>query len=128
VRVIVAQGEVDLVRHNTQAVQLRLVSQPERALTGRIVREVPAGQDQLPSRAFSTQGGGAVVADPRDRDGMRSLQRSFQFDIELPATEKRGAPALFGSRVFVRFEHAAAPLAAQWYRSLRQIFLSRFHA
>jgi hypothetical protein len=28
--------------------------------------------------------------------------------------------------VYVRFEHLSEPLAHQWYRRLRQLFLSRF--
>ncbi len=124
VRVVVAQGDVDLVRNATRTVQLRLASRLDLVLQGQVVREVPAGIDQLPSRAFTTQGGGAVATDPRDRDGLRGLQRSFQLDIALPAD----ITPLYGTRVHVRFDHPATPLAWQWYRSLRQVFLSRFHA
>jgi putative peptide zinc metalloprotease protein len=38
-----------------------------------------------------------------------------------------GLPADFpGQRVEVRFDHGSEPLAVQWYRSLRQLFLARF--
>jgi hypothetical protein len=32
-----------------------------------------------------------------------------------------------GTRVHVRFRHEPEPLASQWGRRLRQLFLSRFH-
>jgi putative peptide zinc metalloprotease protein len=32
-----------------------------------------------------------------------------------------------GGRAYVRFDHGRVPLAAQWYRQMREIFLSRFN-
>ena len=43
--------------------------------------------------------------------------------LELPAEAE---VASVGGRVYLRFDHAPKPLVAQWYRSLRQLFLSRF--
>jgi putative peptide zinc metalloprotease protein len=88
-----------------------------------IVREVPAGDEYLPSKALAMEGGGAIATDPRDTKGPRTLQRMFQFDIIL-----EDAPhfAAFGQRALVRFEHAPQPLGVQWYRSIRLLFLSRF--
>ena len=122
VRVVVSQGEIDLVRNSTTEVQLRSVFRIEQALVGRIVREVPAGVDQLPSRALGVDGGGQLAVDPRDSRGTKSMHRTFHFDIDLPTEQF----ALFGGRVHVRFEHLAEPLARQWYRSVRQVFLTRF--
>lgn len=124
VRVIVPQGDVDLVHLATQRVELRHAYEVDRVRTGTMVREVPAGADQLPSRALGAGGGGAVAVDPRDAQGTRTLQRSFQLDIALPADEVW----LYGARVHVRFEHTPEPLARQAWRSVRQVFLSRFHA
>jgi putative peptide zinc metalloprotease protein len=45
--------------------------------------------------------------------------------VELPV---EAANTNFGSRVLVRFDHGQEPLAWQWYRRLRQLFLSRFEA
>ena len=90
---------------------------------GWIVRQAPAGVEYLPSRALSTEGGGQISTDPRDQQGVKTLQRMFQFDIEL--TDNADA-AFFGERVYVRFSHEMEPLALQWYRSIRLLFLSRF--
>jgi putative peptide zinc metalloprotease protein len=32
-----------------------------------------------------------------------------------------------GGRVHVRFDHGWAPLGLQWYRQVRQLFLSHFN-
>ena len=61
--------------------------------------------------------------DPRDPNGLKTLQRLFQFDLELPAEV---GPLQIGTRVFVRFQHRPEPLARQWARRLRQLFLARF--
>ena len=39
-----------------------------------------------------------------------------------PGTEIDNA----GGRAHVRFDHGTEPLAQQWYRSLRQLFLRQF--
>lgn len=121
-RVVVQQGEVDLVRLATRQVELRSVHRIGEVVTGRVLRELPGGADQLPSRALSIDGGGQLPVDPRDGKGTKGLQRTFQLDIELP----QEGFALYGGRVHVRFEHVREPLASQWYRSLRQMFLTRF--
>lgn len=122
-RVVVSQEDVDRVRRDTTRVRVRLVDHPQIALDGRILREVPAGNDVLPSAALAIEGGGEIGTDPRDTKGPKALQRVFQFDIELNGI---GPVDHFGERVLVRFEHRSEPLAVQWYRSIRLLFLSAF--
>lgn len=126
-RVVVAQDDADAVRNATKEVQVRLVHLPEQVLAGRLQREVPAGAEYLPSLALSTQGGGQLATDPRDTKGARTLERTFQFDVavDLPPGDKAGI--FFGAHVHARFEHPSEPLAYQWYRSVRRLFLSQFH-
>lgn len=52
------------------------------------------------------------------------MRKIFQVDLELPA--QRGLVNV-GGRVYVRFDHGWEPLAAQWYRQGRQLFLARFN-
>ena len=85
---------------------------------------VPAGDSLLPSRALSVQGGGRIATDPQDPQGTRTLERLFQFDVVLAGTSHGD---LFGQRVHVRFEHDSEPLARQWYRGIRRVFLTQFH-
>ena len=123
-RVVVPQGDVDTVRLATDRVEVRLVYEPDTIFPGRIVREVPAGDAQLPSKALATGGGGSLAADPRDPQGVKTLDRIFQLDVAFaPGT----GLALFGQRVHVRFTHPKEPLAMQWYRGIRQLFLTRFN-
>ncbi len=124
-RIVVAQDDIDLVRNRTDKMDVRLTNQPSVSFKSKIVREVPAASDQLPSRALTEAGGGRFTADPRDGNQLKTLARTFQFDLELPAG---AANANFGSHVLVRFDHGKEPLAEQWYRRLRQLFLSRFEA
>jgi putative peptide zinc metalloprotease protein len=124
-RVVVPQDDIDLVRNKTEKMDVRLANQPSVDFQSKIVREVPAASDRLPSRALTEAGGGHFAADPRDSNQLKTMARTFQFDLELPA---EAANANFGSHVLVRFDHGKEPLAEQWYRRLRQLFLSRFEA
>jgi len=123
-RVVVPQEAVYKVRLATDDVRVRPVDQPQLTLQGKVLREVPAGDEYLPSAALATEGGGDIAIDPRDSKGPKSLQRMFQFDIELAGI---GQVDHFGQRVFVRFEHQKEPLSVQWYRSIRLLFLTSFH-
>ena len=64
-----------------------------------------------------------MPVDPRDPKGTKTIERVFQLEIELEAP----AAAMYGGRVFVRFDHVAEPLGQQWYRGLRRLFLTRFN-
>jgi putative peptide zinc metalloprotease protein len=123
VRVVVPQDAVDPVRLGTDRVLVRIVDRPDLVAEGRIVRQVPAGEVYLPSRALATEGGGSIATDPRDSAGPKALERMFQFDVALADTPHIG---VYGERAYVRFEHRREPLALRWYRDVRRLFLSRF--
>jgi len=123
VRVVVPQADVGLVRRNTEGVEVRLADDVATTWPATILREVPAASDRLPSAALSSVGGGKFQVDPRDEQGTRTLDPIFQFDLSLPPDTGIDNA---GGRVYVRFDHGTEPLAQQWYRSLRQLFLRQF--
>jgi putative peptide zinc metalloprotease protein len=89
-----------------------------------ILREVPGASERLPSPALGQAGGGQVAVDPRDTQGVTAIQKVFQVDLEIPTH----FPLLnVGGRAYVRFDHGAEPLASQWARQLRQLFLARLN-
>jgi putative peptide zinc metalloprotease protein len=120
-RVVVSQDAVDNVRTNTDRIRLRLVHQPGVVMNGRMLREVPGGEEQLPSSALAAEGGGEIATDPRETKSPKALQRMFQFDVEIEDLDRVDR---FGERVYVRFDHQKTPLSVQWYRSIRRLFLS----
>lgn len=124
VRAVVGQDEIELVRERLLHVDVRMSHRPDEVVRVKVLREVPAAKDQLPSAALGTEGGGNLASDPRDQKGGKSLASVFQFDLELPAYAQQFH---FGTRVYVRFDHTPEPLAAQWTRRLRQLFLARFN-
>ena len=124
VRVVVSQDDVDLVRGRLLRVDVRMAERVEAVYPARLVREVPMAKDQLPSTALSSEGGGVIAADPRDPKGGKAMTTSFQYDLELPSE----VPSLsYGGRAYVRFAFTPEPLAQQWYRRIRQVFLAQFH-
>lgn len=122
-RVVIPQQAVDRVRSYTESVEVRFPHQPGESIAGIIQREVPMMTGLLPSRTLGTQGGGAIAVDARDSRGIQTLEQTYQLDIALPH-KKTGVH--FGGKVYVRFNHHAEPLARQFYRSVRQLFLARF--
>jgi putative peptide zinc metalloprotease protein len=122
VRAAIAQEDIDLVRHHVREARAKLTDWLDQETSARALREVPAGRDQLPSAVLGTQGGGETLVDPRDEHGMTALNRVFQVDLELASPLPE---AVYGSRVYVRFDHEWEPLGAQLWRRMRQLLLSR---
>lgn len=124
VRSLVPQADIDLVRHRPEAVHVRLAERLGEVRQATLTRIVPTAGNQLPSRALGTEGGGIVPLDPTDDQGMKTMQHLFQVDLTVP-----GEPGVVnvGGRVYVRFSHGWVPLSDQWYRQIRQLFLTRFN-
>jgi putative peptide zinc metalloprotease protein len=122
-RVAVSQADIDLVRTQLTRAEMRVADRIDDIHTVTAVRAMPGGVDELPSAALGTTGGGEFAVDPQDQDGTKLLERVFLFDLDL---DDRVRADRFGTHVHVRFEHRYEPLARQWYRRIRQLFLSRF--
>ncbi len=122
VRVVVPQESAALVQERTRGVELRHSRRPREALTARVLREIPAATDRLPSAALGATGGGPFAVDPGDAEGLRTTRSVFQVELELPST---AAVAEIGGRVHVRFDHGAEPIARRGYRALRRLLLGR---
>ena len=114
VRATIRQDDIDLVRHRLRSAEVKLAERLDEILPAEIIREVPAGRDDLPSKALGGAGGGALAVDPGDPHGTKTLQRVFQVDIELPGNA--AAAAAFGSRAYVRFDHDWEPAGQQIWR------------
>ena len=63
------------------------------------------------------------MTDPADKEGMRTLEPVFLFDLELQGERLQS----LGQRAWVRFDLGYEPLVVQGYRRLRQLFLSHFN-
>jgi putative peptide zinc metalloprotease protein len=124
VRVVVPQSGVDLVRKQNRGIEIRFADNIDKIFNAVMIREIPGGVQQLPSTVLGSAGGGKIAIDPTEPSGLKAVEKLFQFDIEMPSTVRN---IYIGSRVFVRFDHGFEPLATQWYRSIRRLFLKRFN-
>jgi putative peptide zinc metalloprotease protein len=124
VRMVVPQEDVDLIRNANEGVELRLAERPGETIPASVERLVPQATEQLPSKALGSEGGGRFAVDPRDPEGLKTIARLFQIDLQVPAQYR---VVNVGGRVLVRFDHGWRPLGSQWYRQLRQLFLSRLN-
>ena len=122
VRVSVPQADIGLVKQRTQSVSVRLAEQLVSPLTAIVTRQVPAAVGRLPSAALGPMGGGPFAVDPEDSTGTRAMEGVFEVELVLPVPVER-----LGMRVYVRFDHGSEPLARQWYRRVRQLFLRKFN-
>jgi putative peptide zinc metalloprotease protein len=123
VRTVVSQSDVDLIRQRTTHVEAHVVEDLDRPIDAKILREVPAAQQDVPSLALTTRGGGSIALDPSKTQHPQALFSLFQLDVELLDPMRMRTQ---GSRVYVRFLHGYEPVAWRFLRSTRQFFLGQF--
>jgi putative peptide zinc metalloprotease protein len=124
VRVVVPQADVDQIRNRTRRVEVRLSERVSEVIPAKVTRTTPGASERLPSTALGSSGGGAIAIDPRDPQRTKTLEKVFTVDIELTRPPET---VYVNDRVYVRFDHGFEPLAVQWYRSLRRLFLRWFN-
>jgi putative peptide zinc metalloprotease protein len=120
VRAIVRQDDVGLTLRRSARVKVRLSSATDTDLSGRIDRAVPSATDRLPNMALSSAGGGTVSVAPQERKEARALEKFFEFHIAIIDNRDR---LRMGQRAHVQLIHGDEPIAMQWWRRLRQLFL-----
>jgi putative peptide zinc metalloprotease protein len=123
VRTVAPQSDVDLIHQRTTRVEAHVVEDLARPIAARILREVPAAQQDVPSLALTTRGGGSIALDPSKTQRPQALFSLFQLDIELLDPLRMRTQ---GSRVYVRFVHGDEAIAWRALRSLRLFFLGQF--
>lgn len=119
VRAVLTQDAAILLKQRTHAVEVRLAENPAQNFTAKLTGEIPAATSTLPSAALGGKGGGQLVTDPADKDGLQTLQPVFLVDLRIPST----AVKRIGGRAWVRFDHGAEPLLFQWTFRFQQLFL-----
>jgi putative peptide zinc metalloprotease protein len=123
VRVAIPQQEAALVQAGSRGVSVRLAEQPGAVRRGELLRDVAGTVPRLPSAALGDRGGGDIVTDPGDAQGLTPAQGIVLADVRLDGA----AGARVGGRAWVRFDHGYATLAEQAARRVQQLFLEHFN-
>jgi putative peptide zinc metalloprotease protein len=123
-RAVVHQSDIDLVRNRLLGASVRVAGELEHTLSVASARVVPAGDTSVPSPALTQAGGGELANDPEQRDPSTTFVRTFEVEIQI----EEPVAGLFGTRLFVRFDHGTASLGRQCYRLARRAFLELFDA
>jgi len=111
-----------LINEPIERVEIRLKGRPDIELTGRVIKILPAGQQQLPSAALGYRAGGSIQTAANDPHGTQATERQFELRI-IPEGQVKLLP---GQRVIVRLQTPSKPLASQWWRSILQLVQRRF--
>lgn len=125
VQVVLPHGEAQRVQQALAGITLRRSDRPGEAIAARLrTPTLPAATRRLPARSLGDTGGGQVITDPADPEGLSS--RDPVTVLELVSAQPLGER--IGTRVWVRFAFAPQPAAWQVARWLRQTFLGQFEA
>lgn len=123
VKVAVPQADAGIITGGTEEVEVSLTDRRDEIVAAKLNGGVPAATAVLPTAALGDRSGGPVATDPGDKDGLRSLEPVFLFDVQIASTQLQRV----GSRALVRFDHGARPIGVQWHRRLHQLLLKQFN-
>lgn len=124
IRSAIVQQDYELIQHRLKGIEIRFKNHFDNIYIGKIVRSTPQTQKKLFAPALGSQAGGNIIIDPTDQEGSSALQNYFDIDIQL---SKPIDSSVFGDVAYVRFDLGYSPLALQWIRKLRQLFLEQFY-
>ena len=127
VRATIQQDDIDLVRNRLRSTSVKLAERLDETLPARIIREVPAGRDDLPSKALGGPGGGALCRSIRaTRKAPRHYSACFRWTsscrpMSPPRPRSAVAPTcastMSGSRRAGRFGGACGSSSCPGFRS-----------
>ena len=118
--VVVPQDDIDMVRQQLEAIEVRLGSQPGKTFRAEFLRELPQGTDRLPHRILGSASGGLMAVDARDESGRKLVSKVFIVEVGLPEDLSE---RFLGSRLYVRFIHPEETLGKQLIRRFNQLLL-----
>ncbi len=121
IRAVVPERSVEAVRHRVRSMSVVLDEQPGKVWRAKMIGEVPAASDKLPSAALGDRSGGRVPTDGADPDGLRPAEPQFVVDLVLEGRIPRT-----GGLALVRIDLTPQPLLATVTQSARQLFLKHF--
>jgi putative peptide zinc metalloprotease protein len=123
IRATVGQDVGMILDRAFEQLEIRIKGRAEVLLTGQIEQIFPAGQVVLPSEALGYSVGGSVPT--QDKEGKKAIENFFE--IRIRPDNSGSARLLCGQRVIARIQMPSCPLAQQWWRFIRQLFLRRFY-
>lgn len=123
-RVVVDQDAAGFVRNKLKKVEIIPAGWTVEPISATVLRETPGAAGRLPTPALGTLGGGSIPVDPRDPDGVRTLERVFEFELLLPEGQTEN---FLGRRATVKLDYGYEPVGFQLYTALRQLFLRLYN-
>ncbi len=123
VRMAVSQDHIGQLREKIVDIRVRLANDMTRDFGAVILRQAPEATNRLPSEALAISGGGDFIVKPGESSQLTVRQKLFMVDLQ---PDFQGEHIPLGMRAYVRIDHGGEALAIQWYRRIRQAFLSQF--
>ncbi len=122
IRIAVSQDNIGQLRQNIEDIKVRFASDLHREYTATITRQAPEATNQLPSAVLGIEGGGNFIVS--GENNLQIREKIFVVDLEFNPEQQKIA---LGTRAYVRIHHGGEPIAKQFFRRIRQVFLRQFN-
>jgi putative peptide zinc metalloprotease protein len=123
----IEQTDFELIHQiETVKVEFRLAGMLGRAIAGGKLKLPPAGVMAVVHSSLGTRGNGEIPVDPRDPNGVRTQNPTFEAWVKLDSVnlDNVGGEIYAGQRAWVRLTVDHRSLAWQWTNKFLQLFQS----
>ena len=122
IRAVIPERDIGLVQNRLENIEFRLAESPNKIYQAEISYSALTSDNELPSAALGALGGGAIEVNP-EQGGI--IANNDYFVVELSAKSPLKNVIGLGGRAYIKFSHAAEPLALQWWRVGTQLVTGR---
>ena len=124
VRAIVPQNLLGRVQQGVIQANVRLADRFSQVIPAELTQLTPSASNDLPSLSLAFDGfDGIAVASQADNQ-WKTLDRVFHMELALPDFSTVSG---IGGKAYVSLVHQSEPLGVRWWRSARQLLLTRLN-
>lgn len=124
VRAVVNQVSLGEIEKGVADAYVRFPHAMSMRVKAEVSKQVPSGNNQLPSVALANVGfGGVDIKAGVDGQMVQTLEKVFHLELTLFSEEQRLEAIPMGTRAYVTLEHKPEPLGARWLRISRRLLL-----
>ena len=124
VQAVFPQSDIGYIRESVENVEVRFAEDTNKRLAATVQRETPSSSPELPNKALGATGGGDIIVKNQESAKPIAQDEHFQIDFSLQSAHNM---LRIGGVVFIRIEHAAAPLVKQISHALQQLLMAKIN-
>ncbi|MGQ7847811.1 HlyD family efflux transporter periplasmic adaptor subunit [Granulosicoccus sp. 3-233] len=127
VKAVVDQRQLGKLQTGVRQAQVRFSDDIATVVPAVLSRQIPAGNNRLPSMALADNGFGGIAVESGQGE-LQTLEEIFHLELTPDEQIRAADHGGLGGRAYITLKHPPETLGARWWRSSRQLLLKHLGA